>query len=429
MASILRDVNNEIVYDSNGDIIYTSSSTESAHITGTSTVTASPIIILPSTINALNQFEKYNNYISYMKNGIYKPSVKIQWLRKDESVESEVISDLTDFSITKNINNGVRKSADIQLKNINEEYIPSLDGIWIGKKIRVFSGYEDYLFSQGVFVISNPSISSNPSSSNVNINCADKASLYNGQNGGVLTDIYLINVGANFNTAIKSTMLDAGELKTPILQNTTLVTPYTIKTNRGDTYWDIVGNLATAMGRDCFFDDDGYLKVRQMRIDNVKPSVWDFNYSDDNFTYLSSNSEYDFEKVYNAYQVFGDNIDGIQVSGYAENNDTSSSTCIQKIGYRLAPPIEDSTIQTDEQAQTLAEYKLKRSIRLNQSIDINCIYLPHIKEDDVITITDDNLGLVKERFVVNRINATILGSKCSMTINATRFTDVEIVVG
>lgn len=371
----------------------------------------------------------FEDYIEYMKYGVYHPIIKIQWLRDDESVESEFTTDLLRFSITKNVNNGVRSSVDITLRNEFRQNIPNPNGIWINKKFRLFTGYEinseDYLFSQGIYVVGNPSLISRGSDSTLSINAMDKASLYNGTNGGVLKDLYIIDVNTNFNLAIKSTLTDAGEIKNPILQGTDLITPYDIVTNRGDSYWNIIGDLATAMSRDIYFDNDGYLRVREMILDEYKPSSWDFNHSDDLYTYLSSTVEYEFNRTYNAQQVIGDNINGKIVYGYAENRDLSSPFCIQKIGYKLAPPIQDNIIQTDTEAQRLAEYNLKRSNRLNQSINISSVYLPHIKENDAISVSDDNLGVNKERYIINNIS----GDGKTMQVNATKFTDIDVVVG
>jgi hypothetical protein len=371
----------------------------------------------------------FNDYVNYIKSGIYHPIVKIQWLRVDESVESEFTTNLNTFSITKNVNNGVRSSLDIELRNELKQNIPNPNGIWINRKFRIFTGFEilgeDYFFSQGIYVVNNPNLTSRGSFSTLNINAMDKACLYDGQNGGILQDLYIIDINSNFNTAIKSTIEDAGEVKTPILQATTILTPYDIVTNRGDTYWTIVGELATAMSRDIYFDNDGHLRVHEMTLDAIKPSAWDFNFGEDAFSYLGSNLSYEFDKVFNAYQVIGDNINGAVVYGYAENRDLSSPFCIQKIGYKLAPPEQNQIIQTNAEAQRLAEYRLMRSNRLNQSASMSCVYLPHLKEDDLITITDDNLDLIKERFIINNINS----DGKTMTINATRYTDVDIVVG
>lgn len=371
----------------------------------------------------------HSEYLEYMKKGKYHPRVKIQWLRKDESVESEFTSDLIDFSFSSNLNNGVRESVDMKIRNLDGTYIPNPNNLWINQKFKLYTGYhidgEDKLFLKGIFICNNPSISSKGSESIISINATDKASLYNGQNGGNLPDIHIIPVDTNLNTAINTLMTDAGEVKSTILQATSIVTPYTLRIESSKTRWDIIKELAEALSRDVFFDIDGHLKMRQIRLDANKPSVWDYNYGEERFTYLSSNHNYEWDKVYNSQTVIGDNIDGHIVKGVAENRDLASPICIQKIGYRPAEPIENTVIQTDHDAQELAKYKLRRSIRVNESIAISCIYIPHLQVDDVITITDKNLKLHKERFIINSISGNI---RSGITVNATKFTDIDIVI-
>lgn len=373
----------------------------------------------------------YNNYLEYMTTGLYNPIIKAQWLRNDETPESEFSAHILDGSLTENLNDGVRKSIDLQLYNKDGIYIPNPDTFWIGKKIKIFIGYDipnkgKIYFPKGVFVCAKPSLSSKGRCSELSLSASDKFSLYNGEIGGTLLNTYEISVNSNLNTAIRQILSQENqEIKMPKLQSTTMTTPYTIRKNGGNTYGDLLKELSFAMGERVYFDNDGILTTHSIRKDSVKPILWDYNYHE-KFTYQSAKQDYKWNEVVNVVKVIGATINGNTAIGIAKNEDLSSPICIQKIGVKTLPsPIEDDVIQTDAEAQKRAEYELRKRMGVATTISISSIPLPHLEVNNAITTTDDNLGNKRKRHIINQIN-TNFGSK-TMTVNGIESTDTEIV--
>ena len=63
----------------------------------------------------------FQDYINILKSGIIKPRIKIEWLRPDETVESEFISEILDLTLNVVRNNGVRRTLQFSVKN--ESYL------------------------------------------------------------------------------------------------------------------------------------------------------------------------------------------------------------------------------------------------------------------------------------------------------------------
>ena len=74
-------------------------------------------------------------YINALKSSSRKPIFKIEWMDSDEQVIDEVISDLIDGSISIELQNGVRRSCNIQFQNKDGTYSPNKDGlVYLNKK-------------------------------------------------------------------------------------------------------------------------------------------------------------------------------------------------------------------------------------------------------------------------------------------------------
>lgn len=136
------------------------------------------IIIEPSS---LLQLKKYNEYLNILNGQIYTPIYKIIFLNEDETEETEVTTDIFDISGTfQNTFNqyGVRRAFNIVIDNTNAEYDINSNNLFIGKKLKLFAGYkfnnQEYLFSQGVFYLTNPNETNTPSYTTLRIEAQDK---------------------------------------------------------------------------------------------------------------------------------------------------------------------------------------------------------------------------------------------------------------
>jgi len=369
-------------------------------------------------------------YLNHIKTSTtLRPRVRLQFLRKDESVEDEVLEDVLGGTLNINRDNGVRRAISIEFQNTDGRFNPNKYRVWVNKKFRVSLGYridgEDILFPQGVFVMTNPRYSSRSSGSTVTLSGVDKFSLLDGTNGGYLNDIYQINVGTNANDAIRDLLLIYTDPEPPLLQDTTFTTPYTIRKNYEDTARSILDELAFSLSRNIYYNENGKLVFKDDIPDDKKGSLYDFNDGAISFEYLGSEREADFSSVKNVVKVIGDNVDGVPVSGEARDENPLSPNNVNIIGEKPNQPITQDIIQTVQQAEDLAEYVLKRLLILNNLVSISCVPMFHLDVDQIITLTDENHGFQRQRFLIDSISIP-LSVGGTMSINVVNADEIDI---
>lgn len=301
---------------------------------------------------------------------------------------------------------GSRRSCTINLKNEDGKYIPIPEqNLWINTKFRVYTGLkvngEDYFVSRGIFVLSQPEVNSFLSEKTASLTALDKFALLDGTLAGELEAEYIIDVGTSIEDAVRAVFSDAGEVKSPIITPTTVVTPYTIVKNPGDTFGDILIELANMLSWQCFYDRNGYPRFQPPTDINKAGSVWDFITNE--VVYLGSSHRYQYDKVRNYIVVIGDNVNGLLYRATAGDTNPTSPTRIDLIGKRTKVIIDD-LIYSTELAQARANYELLQAIMLNESVDIRSIPIDVIGEDTVITISDTSAGLNTDRFLVQSVS-------------------------
>jgi hypothetical protein len=373
----------------------------------------------------------FQDYLNAVKDTAIQTRIKIEWLFPDETVNKEITSDLsqTNGNLTIDFKNGARRSIDLTLYNVDKTYLPSINTLWIGQKIKLWLGFqigeETYYLPQGVFYITNPRAVSNFSEKTLQIQGIDKFGALDGTVGGEVDGVYQIPVGNNIYDAIKAILnLSRGngykiDVLDPILSSyyvgktTTLpdgsthqrlTTPYTLRAEKGKTYGDIILELADMLGAIVYYNEEGRLVIEPSQLDvddNTKPSVWDF--TTEEFEYLGSDCEFKFSDIYNRITVVGDQINGKTATYTLENNNLNSETCILRIGSRTKI-IEDTAIYSDELAQERAKYEMKLTTIVQKAVGISVAPMYHLDVNKVITLTDDAYNFYKERFLINNIN-------------------------
>jgi hypothetical protein len=374
----------------------------------------------------------FDDYINAVKATTINPRIKIEFLYPDETVKEEITEDIKSDggNLSINFQNGVRKSCNVTLINIEKKYIPSPNTIWIKNKFKLWLGFkingEDYFISQGIFVVRNPEVLSNYSEKTVNLTGIDKFALLDGTLGGELDGIYQIPVGTNIYEAIKSILVLVNDTKSPILDGKYIseVTPYTLRKEAGGNYGELLIELAGMLSANIYYNENGHLIFEEGTIDivdNIKSPIWEF--TTDEFEYLGSTVTYQFEDIFNEVLVIGDNIDGNIATGKATNTNLLSSTRTQLIGKRTKV-IEDSIIYTDNLALQRANYELKRLVMLQSKSIIKSTPMYHLDVNKIITLTDDYYDFDKERFLIQSINIPFsLGSQIDIdVVNAVELT-------
>ncbi len=145
-------------------------------------------------------FERYLNTVS----GNYRRAVKVEWLNPDESVAFEFTDSLYDINVDLSVNyqSGSRRACTLTLSNERNQFPVNFNNIWMGQKFKLWMGlYIDdetpYYFPQGVFYVSNPSETYQPSVKTIKINGVDKWAYLDGRLHGKLSGTYQSNIGNN----------------------------------------------------------------------------------------------------------------------------------------------------------------------------------------------------------------------------------------
>lgn len=368
-----------------------------------------------------------------------QPITRLTFLRsEDESPYGESITDdILDGYVEVNLKNGIRRGCSITLDNSTGKYTPNKYGIWANRKFLLEAGLrineEDYYFPQGVFVMSNPVMTSR-GGSQARITGVDKFALLNGQLGGKTQYTFSASVGSDILGIIRSILdiyVDAPrneikiDPKLPILEPLTdiTITPYTIYEEIGGSYGSILMHLTKFVSRNLYYNEIGRLVYENEIDDSKKGSIWDFGEGDT--VYQDSTYEYDFESIRNVVTVIGDNVNGAYVYHEVENVNLASPTNVYQIG-RKPEIIQDPIINTDDLARQRAEYELKRLNLVQSALSFDSIPLYHLDVNQVVTITDDDLELSNERFLIESFRLP-LGSKGTMNISATK--TYELLLG
>ena len=189
-----------------------------------------------------------------LRKGKYTSRYRLFLLYPDEKInyeipQSDIINDAGNY--TENYQNGQRRNANISLVNINGQYTPNINSIWIYDKFRLDVGveYNDevFWFPRGIYIMGNPSVQHNDSDKQISLSLVDKFALLEGHMG-TLETTYEIPEGTDIESAIKAILtIDSGsgyalDLK-PIIYDHSFKgrrTPYTIRKDAGSNFGEII---------------------------------------------------------------------------------------------------------------------------------------------------------------------------------------------
>lgn len=352
----------------------------------------------------------FQDYVDVVKSYYAQRILKIEVLDSDENVTDTIEPDLLGGDLQLSSESGARRNCTLQLDNSDSTYTPDPDGLfWIDTKYRIYTGYkvlgEDYFVSRGIFVSGEPQVNSNGAEQTVDMQLYDKWLLYNGELGGTLENEYIINVGTDITTAVQQIFADAGEVKTPIIEPTSEVTPYTIVESAGSTYADILLKLADMLSWVVYFDKDGYPRFEPPTDIESAGSSWDFTTEEVN--YLGSNHRYEYTKIKNNVICVGANILGSIVRETASDTNPLSPTSIANIGKKTLV-IEDDLINTSELCQGRADYELQKAISLIETVNLQSIPIDTLEGDFIVSVYDTASDLNADRFLIKNISFPLM---------------------
>jgi hypothetical protein len=384
-------------------------------------------------------FADYLQYMQDVGQGVsytdLQPLAKFELLNPDETIYASFSAEVTGGTLNVNRANGVRRSCDISVQNIQDEFTPNPLTYWIGQKIKLSLGYEingeDYYIPQGVFGVSNPQLTHVKSQKEGSISGVDKFAFLNGQLGGRLAATYSFVVGSNIVDSMKAVLLESA-VNDPVLPflmiDSAEVTPYTIYQEYGKTFADVQLELNSILSYNMYYSMGGRFTCEPDILNSLKPSQWDFRA--DSKIYLGIVENYNWDEAYNIVMVVGDNVNGNLALGIARNDDPSSPISTFRIGEKLAPPIQDAVIDTDARAQDRANFEITRYASLARDVVITSIPLFHLDVDQIISVYDEDVDLHGDRFLINSLSIPLNPSNSgqTMTINATSENDLDFVI-
>ena len=399
--------------------------------------------------------DKYSQYLDMLKTN-YQPAIKIEWINNDGAAYGEITNEYVDMSGTLSVGmeNGTRRTADIQIDNSTGEYSVDVYGVWYGKMIKLWMGLylndgTPYYIPQGVFYITSVEENNSPANRTVTMHLVDKWCMLDGTLWGNLEGIYLVPNGSNIYSALtsllqtsrytgenvvdnKEPLTNAVDPITPNLSSYYLTktyedngktynaidTPYEIRMEYGKTYSDVLLEFATILGAYIYYDVDGRLTIEPTQddiLDSSKPILWTFTPEEQEF--LSEDATHDFSTFYNDIIVIGYTTNGKQAKGRAQNMNTASPTAIPIVGIKTYPPYENTAYWTDEQCNELAEYYLKLQTIAQRSVTISSAPMFHLRENRLVECVRPYTNK-KDALLISAIDLPI-GTTGTMSITAT----------
>ncbi|KKP64808.1 MAG: hypothetical protein UR61_C0039G0005 [candidate division WS6 bacterium GW2011_GWE1_34_7] len=383
----------------------------------------------------------FNDYLNLIKTGgIFRQKIKLELLRYSDMspykvITSDIVNGSGSFQIERK--NGVRRNFSCDLINSTidtvAKYTPSFENnILIPRDpMKLYLGLVDengneYFYSCGIFFLTDPTSKSLFSESVVSINLSDAFSLLDGTIGGELDSTYIINLDTNIYTAVNSILQSECNYPLPCIldsQYASEVTPYTLTTEAGNNFSDILTDLTLMLSGNIFFDRNGFLRLEKDTNDAEKGSIFDFTNEDP--SYQGAENKYDYTKFYNSMLIVGQNCnDGTIYSAEVSDISLSSPTSINNIGFKRQKRIEDENISSDELCNDRGVYELKRITSLINEVTISYVpFLYHLDVDQVCTLTDANLGFNKERLLITNITIP-MDINSAMTIKCVKAIDL-----
>lgn len=312
--------------------------------------------------------------------------------------------DIISGSLSVERNSGIRRTLSLTILNLNDKYAPnSLTRMfWIGSRYRFDIGlsYESdiYWFPQGIFTPT--SVSKNDENNELSVSFSDKFAFLDGTIAGMLETTYTIpwytdsdkTTHTKVRDVLTSTLLqDCGmgnpyDLK-PMLYDETRnnsILYYNIQKSSGESYGDIITELASMVSCDVYYNNIGNLCFKQTIEDVQKlltPVV--FNFDEQPELVISSSTEYNHSEKYNGVAVTGMNVNGHLCYAELMNTNPYSPLCFGTVPTKIKV-VTDENIYSDTLAFDRARYELSELVLYELSRSFNSIPIPMIDIDAVI---------------------------------------------
>jgi hypothetical protein len=178
---------------------------------------------------------------------------------------------------------------------------------------------------------------------------------------------------------------------------------------RGIERWNVMKQLADAIGYELFFRGDGYLTMRPYGDPTLSPVSWIFNTSSLDGTLVDYSRSSNDSRIKNHIIVVGastTSLDGFSQSAFGEaiNTDPASPTRVGRIGDRV-DIIQSDYITDSGQAQAMAEQRLRVSALEEFDINFSSLIIPWLEAGDIVDIVNPRESVyVPRRFLLANYN-------------------------
>lgn len=386
----------------------------------------------------MTEEQKYLDYLKMLKTPFIK-LCRLRFLNPDGSTAFAVDNNAhnkhsgafiaEESNISVNLQNGQRRTAEVKILNIDDDFDYNVNNLWFGTEIAIDEGLilsdgTDYYIQQGIFLIESPIETVEPNQRVITYNLVDKWANLDGTLFGNLEGTYECSYGVNiFQPIVALLSEDRGNGlpldrikpifteyyngKTQQLPDGTTVqmtdTPYTLTVDgENSTKAEVILGFGEMLNAWVGYDSTGALRLDPSQddiSDKDKPVLWQFSQEETQLlgmTYTIKNTE-----VYNDYIVVGEMMDNnSQPKGRAENYDGASDTNINLVG-RKTIRYSATGFATDTQCRDLAVWKLKRATVLQKAVNISCTQIMHISENNLVSIVrTDKVGSPVEKHLI-----------------------------
>lgn len=421
-----------------------------------------------------NAASRFDTYLSALGKP-FRKLTKLEFLRADGSVAFALDNNprrkrsgrdsaafVQDGSLSVNLQNGMRRQANVTLVNLDEAFAYNVNSLWLGQRVKLSMGLElpngeACYFPQGVFYIKTPENVYEPAERTVTLPLVDKWAYLDGSLFGTLDSVYQIKEekdGAKTNifNAMRSVLRlsrtdfsDNAPLSECIDPVSPVFTtwydgrtydlysggtaamanvPYDMSFDTGSSFSDILLELAEVVAAWIGYDPTGALRVDASQDDindTEKPVLWRFSPS--NSQLLGVSESVKNAEIYNDVLIVGEGLNDGDVWGRAVNLDPKSDTNVNLIGRRTFYEAK-ANYWNSTQCADLAGFYLKRKTVLQKAVTLRCSQMFHLQENNLVSvIRTDKAGSPEEKHLIQSITLP-LGHSDEMTLSCVSVNDL-----
>lgn len=403
---------------------------------------------------------QWTAYEKALRMGDFLKLARLRFLNPDGSTAFTVDNDpdnkrsgafLRAGSVSVNLQNGVRRTADVSLANVDGAFDYNVEKVWFGSEIAVDMGARlqdgtELYFPQGVYRVTGPAEEVRPNGRTVRYTLTDKWAGLDGTLNGTLESSYIVNTGTNIFEPIAALLLtDRGDgqpydREAPVFTEyyngktqalpgggTAAITstPYTMTVDSEEgSVADVILGLAEMLVAWVGYDPTGRLRIDPSQndiLDTDKPVAWRFSLEEAQILGLAYDVK--LQDVKNDYIVVGMMAeDYSQPAARAQNLDPRSDTNINLIG-RKTKRESKPEYATERICADYAEWMVKRTSVLHRAVTIQCNQIFHLTENTLIEVVRSDLpGAPVEKHLVQGFTLPLSGTE-AMSITATSIHD------